>query len=46
MWCEIIARCGLRLFEDVGWDYCRMWGEIMIWDEIIGGCGVRLKDVG
>ena len=32
----------MRLLEDVGCDYCRMWGEIMIWDEIIGGCGMRL----
>ena len=37
----------VRLLEDVGWDYWRMWGEIMMWGEIIGGCGVRLlHDVG
>ena len=41
MWGEIIAAWGVRLLEDVGWDYC-----IMLY-EIIGGYGVRLlEDVG
>ena len=38
---EIIGGWGVRLLEDVGWDYWRMWGEIIggCGDEIIGGCG-------
>ena len=41
MWGEIIGGCGVRLLQDVVWDYYMMWGEI------IGGCGVRLlEDVG